>query len=55
MSNQQWRLLFGAIGALCAFLLVQPIVQEQPLALLVIGGVNVVVAFIRAPETDPGE
>lgn len=55
MTNQSWRLLFGAIGALCAFLLVQPIVQEQPLALLIIGSINVVVAFIRAPQDEAPE
>lgn len=55
MTNQQWRILFGSVAVLCSFLLVQPLVQEQPLLLLVIGAVNAVVAFLRAPQDDAGE
>lgn len=50
MTNQRWRLLFGAVSALCSFLLVQAEIQAIPAAMITIGAVNVVVAFLRAPD-----
>ena len=56
MSNQQWRILFGATAAACSFLLVQPDVQAIPILAIVLGTINVVVAFLRAPdEASEGE
>lgn len=52
MTSRQWRVAFGAVATLCTFLLIQPQVQAYPLAMLVIGAVNVVVAYIKAPP-DP--
>lgn len=52
MSNRQWRILFGATTALCAFLLLQPQVQEIPLLAITIGAINVVAGYIKAPP-DP--
>lgn len=56
MTNQQWRYLFGAVAVLCAFLLVQPQVQAIPVLAIVIGAINVVVAFLKAPpDAEVGE
>jgi uncharacterized membrane protein YccC len=53
MSNRSWRIALGAVAALCSFLLVQPQVQEISLLAIAIGAVNVVVAFLKAPEDTP--
>jgi hypothetical protein len=50
MTNQRWRLVLGAGAALCSFLLVQQAIQDYQWAMVVIGGVNVVLAFLKAPE-----
>ncbi len=50
MTNQRWRIVFGAIAAGCSFLLVQPEVTAIPVAAIGLGLVNVVVAFLRAPD-----
>lgn len=50
MTGRQWRIAFGAIAAACSFLLVQPDVQAIPALAIVLGTVNVVVAFLRAPD-----
>lgn len=56
MSNRQWRVLFGAVTAVCAFLLLQPQVQEQPLLAIVIACINIVAGYIKAPpDADLGE
>ena len=55
MTNQRWRVVFGAIAALCSFLLVQPQVQDMAWVAIVIGAVNVVVAFLRAPDDTVSE
>jgi uncharacterized membrane protein HdeD (DUF308 family) len=49
ISNRQWRVAYGAIAALCSFLLLQPQVQELVPLAIVIGAVNVVVAYIKSP------
>ena len=49
MTNRQWRVLYGAVAAGCSFLLLQPQVQDiVPLAIL-LGLVNIVVAYIKSP------
>lgn len=50
MTSQQWRLLFGAINAGCAFLLVQPQVQAVPLVAIILGTIVAVLGYVRAPE-----
>jgi uncharacterized membrane protein HdeD (DUF308 family) len=49
MSSRQWRVIFGATAAVCTFLLLQPPVQAIPVLAIVIGAVNVAVAYIKAP------
>jgi hypothetical protein len=41
--------LYGATAALCSFLLLQPQIQELVPLAIVIGAVNVVVAYIKSP------
>jgi hypothetical protein len=53
MTNRSWRIALGAVAALCSFLLVQPDVQAIPVLAIVIGGVNVVAAFLKAPDDAP--
>ena len=50
MTERTWRIVFGAVAALCSFLLVQPQIQDMAWLAIVIGAVNVVVAFLRAPD-----
>ena len=52
MSNRQWRIVFGATTAVCAFLLLQPQVQAIPLLAIVIACINIVAGYIKAPP-DP--
>lgn len=54
MTNTRWRILIGAINAGAAFLLVQPLVQQYPIVLLVLGTVVAVLGFIQAPQDDVG-
>jgi uncharacterized membrane protein HdeD (DUF308 family) len=54
MSNRQWRILFGAITAVCAFLLLQPEVQAIPVLAIVIACINIVAGYIKAPP-DPDD
>lgn len=49
MTERTWRILFGAVAAACSFLLVQPDVVAIPVLAIVLGTINVVVAFLRAP------
>lgn len=55
MSERSWRILFGAVAAACSFLLVQPEVTAIPVLAIVLGTVNVVVAFLRAPDEGAGD
>lgn len=52
MSSRQWRIVFGAVATLCTFLLVQPEVTAIPVLAIIIGAVNVTVAYLKAPP-DP--
>lgn len=55
MTGRQWRVAFGAVAAVCSFLLVQPQVQDiVPLAIF-LGALNVLVAFLRAPDEETPE
>ena len=49
MTNHRWRLIFGAGAALVAYLLIQTDVPLDPIAKVVLGGISVVLAFIKAP------
>jgi hypothetical protein len=50
VNERNWRIAFGATAALCSFLLLQPQVQAQVWLAIGLGAVNVVVAFLRAPD-----
>ena len=50
MTNRQWRILLGAIGAGCTVAVAQPDVQAIPFAVTVLVIVSGVVAFLRAPD-----
>ncbi len=47
MTANLWRLLFGAIGAVVAFLLVQQDVSLDPLVRVVLGSIAVALAVIN--------
>ena len=49
MTNQQWRIAYGAIATACAFLLIQTDVVLDPLVKMLVGLTSVVVAYIKAP------
>ncbi len=49
MTNRQWRVVFGTVAAVCTFLLLQPQVQDIPILAIVLGAVNVAVAYLKAP------
>lgn len=56
MSNDNvWRTVFLVSAAVCSFLLVQPQVQQYPLALLVLGAINVALAAIRPDRESAAE
>jgi hypothetical protein len=52
MSNRQWRIVFGTVNAVCAFLLVQPQVQAVPLLAIVLGATVAGLGYIQAPEEE---
>lgn len=46
-SNNTWRLIFGATGAVAAFLLVQQDVALDPLARVLLGAITTVLAVLN--------
>lgn len=55
MTNQQWRLLFGAIALGCTVAAAQPPIQEYPWALAILVVVAAVAGFLKAPPDAPGD
>lgn len=47
LSNIQWQTIFGAVAAVCAFLLAQPDVALDPIVKVVLGAVIVALAVIN--------
>lgn len=47
MSTNAWRVLFGAIGAVVAFLLVQTDLPLDPIVRVTLGAISVVLAVIN--------
>ena len=53
VTNQQWRLLFGAITLGCTVLAAQPPIQQYPWALAVLVTVSAVFGFLKSPPDEP--
>ena len=47
MSDNLWKSLFGAVAAVCAFVLAQPDVTVAPLVKLALGAVIVALSVIN--------
>ena len=54
ITNQQWRLIFGAITLGCTVLAAQPPVQDYPWALAILVTVSAIFGFLKSPP-DPVE
>lgn len=53
MTNTRWRSLMTAIGAVCVFAMAQPTVQAYPIAMLVLGCINVALIAVNVPDDAP--
>ena len=54
MTNVQWKLLFGVVSVVCAFLLVQTDIPLDPIVKVVIGAVNVALAVLNPNRASGG-
>ena len=54
MTNQSWRVLFGAITVGCTVAVAQPPVQEIPALVAILVVVSAVFGFLKAPPDAPG-
>lgn len=52
MTNTQWRVLFGAVGAVCAFLLAQTDLPLEPIARVALGAIVTALAVINPNRAD---
>ena len=50
MTETQWKTLFGAVAAVCTFLLAQPDVTIPPIGKLVLGCILVALAVINPSQ-----
>jgi hypothetical protein len=49
LSNRQWRIVAGTINAVAAFLLIQPTIQQYPIAMLCLGALVAGLGYMQAP------
>lgn len=50
MTNTGWRSIMAVGSAVVTFLLVQPLVQQYPVLMLVLGCINVGLVAINVPD-----
>lgn len=55
MTDAQWKTLFAAVSAVCAFLLAQPDVAIPPIVKVALGAVIVALAVINPNRESIGE
>ena len=53
LSNRQWRIVAGTINAVAAFLLIQPTIQQYPIAMLCLGALVAGLGYMQAPTDTP--
>lgn len=53
ISNQQWRIIFGAITLGCTVLAAQPPVQAYPVLIAILVTVSAVFGFLKSPPDEP--
>lgn len=46
-TPKQWQTILGIVAAVCAFLMIQPEVQQYAWAMIVLGCINVALAVLR--------